>query len=210
MATRQQRAQRASAPALKLTIAIAAAGDVKSDFALSLAAQVKSLTCPIRLDVEKSCYVHHNRNKLLYRALDSDSTHLLFVDSDMAWPIDGAQRLLAHGLDIVGADYNRRQTPPISVSKPLGLVEGATMAEPRYQQLFEAEHVGTGFMLIRLDAVRDLPRPYFDFPDYDRAVDAEYPFIGEDVAFCLKARQHGVRVWCDPTLNMGHIGETVF
>ena len=41
--------------------------------------------------------------------------------------------------------------------------------------------------------------------------DPKYPYIGDDYAFCLKARRFGYKVWCDFDLTymIGHIGEQV-
>jgi hypothetical protein len=48
------------------------------------------------------------RNLLAERFLASDCTHLLFVDSDMLFPPDLAEKLLACGRPLVGTVYPRR------------------------------------------------------------------------------------------------------
>lgn len=58
----------------------------------------------------------------------------------------------------------------------------------------------TGFMLIKLDSLKKLERPYFKAEDG----------VGEDVFFCRKARKSGLSVFCDPTIEIGHIGEKVY
>ena len=52
--------------------------------------------------------------------------------------------------------------------------------------------------------------------DIFMAVQAEYKAmftpingVGEDLAFCWRARQLGYRIWCDPRIPLGHVGYTV-
>ena len=32
---------------------------------------------------------------------------------------------------------------------------------------------------------------------------------GEDAAFCLRAKEYGYKIWVDPTVKLGHVGQTV-
>ena len=33
--------------------------------------------------------------------------------------------------------------------------------------------------------------------------------FGEDLAFCLRARDLGYKIWCDPKIKCGHVGQLV-
>ena len=33
--------------------------------------------------------------------------------------------------------------------------------------------------------------------------------VGEDLAFCLRARELGYKIWCDPTISLGHVGQLI-
>jgi GT2 family glycosyltransferase len=69
--------------------------------------------------------------------------------------------------------------------------------------LFEAYFVGTGVCLINMDVFKKLKAPYFAFTVDKNGQVAN----GEDGTFCDKARKAGYRVWCDPTISVGHLGE---
>jgi hypothetical protein len=233
-----KRAQKANPPKLqmppgwpndfKVTLAWAGYGQVTTEFAVSLARTVKVMQCPIRLDYEGSCYVHRNRNVLLDRALKGDSTHLMFVDTDIVFPPDGIMRLLAQQKPIIGGAYNlkrdfddgaRRRTTVKALPEMLNGRPHSEWVLPR-DKPFECAGLPTGFMLIELDVLRNLPvqpdfggdregapdkgpRNWFDFGNYAG-------FVGEDIYFCDFVRNQGVPIWCDPTIKLGHIGPNVF
>ena len=58
----------------------------------------------------------------------------------------------------------------------------------------------TGFMLIRMSCLDKMTFPYFP---------CEFG-LGEDVAFCVNAQKAGIEVWCDPTLEIKHIGDYAY
>ena len=235
-----KRAQKAAPPRLqmptgwpqdyKLTIAWAGYGQVTTEFAVSLAIAIKGLQCPVRLDYENGCYVHRNRNNLLDRALKSDSTHLMFVDTDIVFPGDGIQTLISRQKPIVGGAYNLKKPAVDGVAlTTVKALERDLNGRPHDEwtmdksKPFECAALPTGFMLIELDALRQLeaegkapefggdragspdkgPRNWFDFANYSG-------FVGEDVYFCHYLRDRGVPIWCDPTIKLGHIGPAVF
>ena len=236
-----KRAQRANPPALnmppgwphdyKLTIAWAGYGQVYTEFAVSLAVAVKGLDCATRLDWQNSCYVHDNRNELVERAVRSDSTHLMFVDTDIVFPPDGIQTLISRQKPIIGGAYNLKAMPKDGVTRTtVKALERDLQGRPHHEWVmdkskpFECRGLPTGFMLIELDTLRELeakgeapefagarggkpgsgPRKWFDF---DNDGDS---FVGEDIFFCHYLRERGVPIWCDPTIKLGHIGTAVF
>jgi hypothetical protein len=210
----------------KVRIASAGYGLVHAEFCYSLTTAVKDLQCPIQLDYQGGCYVHHNRNMLMDNALQSDATHLMFIDTDIAFPKDGIRRLLVHDLPIVGGSYHYKKDPVDGVAKttvkPLMTdVDGNTPADWTMDRTkpFECRALPTGFMLINLDVIKSLeppdfagdregnseagPRKWFDFGSYAG-------FVGEDVYFCDYLRNQGVPIWCDPTIPLGHVGNKVY
>ena len=76
--------------------------------------------------------------------------------------------------------------------------------------MFECDGLGTGFLLIKKKVLTAL---------FDKKFVAKngFPFnfmqkkdgndIGEDLAFCLRARKKGFKVWCDPSIPLRHVGE---
>lgn len=135
------------------------------------------------------CYIHHNRDVIVRQALDNNCTHLFQVDTDMMFGPNIINQLLAHDLDIVGCRYNKRILPPQSTVK-----ENITT-------LSEVPFVPSGLLMVKTDVFKNIGKPWFSFMD-----DAE----SEDVYFCEKAKKHGYNIYCDPTIQVGHLGTAVF
>lgn len=139
------------------------------------------------------CYIHHNRDVLVRQALENDCTHLLQVDTDMMFGPDAIKKLIAHDLDIVGSRYNKRVISPEGQSEPT--------VKQDIKELSEVPFVPSGFLLVKTGVFRKIGKPWFSFKD-----DAE----SEDVYFCDKAIRNGFKVYCDPTVIVGHLGTAVF
>ena len=72
--------------------------------------------------------------------------------------------------------------------------------KPPISKLLEVDAVGTGVMLIRSSVFKDIGKPYFYYEE-NRS---------EDIMFCQKCREKGIRIYVDTTIGCGHIGEEVY
>lgn len=144
-----------------------------------------------------SCDVVSSRTWLVNEAIKRGGTHILFVDSDMVFPDDTVDKLLAHGKEIVGVEYNKREFPLKGVFEPL---------EEKADELYKAKHLGTGLVLIDLSIFEKMTGPWFNFGRDSQGNLA----LGEDVWFCNTARDAGYDVWIDPTIKIGHCGEYIY
>lgn len=143
--------------------------------------------------------VADNRNILVKSALDGNATHVLFVDDDQMFPPDTIHRLLAHDLDIVGANIVRKESNPRTNSRKLNSTECAWTYKDS-TGLEEVDFVGTGLILIKTEVFKKLGMPYY-FYDIEKQ-------IGEDVFFCNRARDNGYKVYIDHDLSkeVKHVG----
>lgn len=129
---------------------------------------------------------------------DHGATHVLWVDSDMAFPQDALHRLLAHDLEIVGANYPRRMPPHWSSASD---IEGRAFP-PGCKGLAEAGVIGFGLLLTKAQVFADeYELPLFAHHDADG-------YCTEDVTFCRKVRARGHRIWVDHDLSreVRHVG----
>ena len=164
----------------------------------------------------KGCGVEWNRNKLVSVFLESEATHLLFVDTDMAWSPKTVLRWLEADREIVAgaalarrldrAQWNVQPTDPPSEVDADGYVR--------------VSRAGTGLMMIRRDVLARMytaSDPYYETYEEGRKplrrlfyfdIDPETREMrGEDFNFCRDAQDLGYGVWCDTDARLGHITE---
>jgi hypothetical protein len=185
---------------VKITVGIPSYDHIKTECVISLLRLQAQSPLKLEFFLNQSLYIDYNRNQLVSVAMSNGSSHLMFIDSDIEFPPNGIERLRAHDKDIVGGYYNtRRGNNPIRVFEDGQLVP----PDPLPAELFECRVLPTGFMLIRLEAIRFKP-PYFAVITHEKGT------IGEDVSFCKKAHDAGLQIWCDPTIPLGHVGKKIY
>ncbi len=185
----------------KLAIGIATTGQVKTKTLVSVMELVKNDPENTFIVAWEGCNVHQSRINIVKEAQKGDCTHLLFVDSDMTFDADIAKRLLARDKDIIGVNSSVRGLP-LTTTVKIHNEKGEKVYDMSYN-LFECQAVGTGLMLINMSVFEKLPHPWFFF-EYDDDGDMK---TGSDMWFCNKAKEAGFTIWCDPTVNVGHIGD---
>lgn len=225
---------------IRLAICIPVYGDCKSKFTLSLANALVHLgDCNItdengdRLKVETEIFMvccsmlTESRHRLAAEALVWGATHMLWLDADHVFPTNAIPRLLAHNLDVVGANYARRCLPTAPTAcKVVTDEEGqdhknlvyTTQEKADAGEVEEVDHLGFGVCLINMRVFDMLQThadetdgnfmPLFKFEEIPGAVG----MIGEDVYFFKKLRGAGAKVYVDHALSweVGHLHEYIY
>jgi hypothetical protein len=147
----------------------------------------------------------HNRWLAGRQAINAECDYLWLVDNDMRIPNGTFARLWAADKDIIGAAYNYRKTPLQSVVTMLtdhGTIESVSLAMMPNEP-FVCHSIGSGCKLIKVSALKKIPQPWFAL---------EWGANGEltktdDRWFCEQAAKVGIETWCDPTLEVKHVGD---
>lgn len=147
----------------------------------------------------QSCDIASARMWFAKQAVEKGATHLLFVDSDMLFPGDALEQLLARDKDIIGVEYHKRKFPLETVTAYMPDVEKSE-TEP-----FKVGIAGTGLMLIKTDVFKN-PNMDPNWFSFGRNAKGEN-VIGEDGFFCNQARSIGYDVFVDPVVKVLHLGE---
>lgn len=150
----------------------------------------------------KSSLLSQSRTRIVSDSLQNDCTHLLFLDSDMTFPPDTLNRLLAHKLPIVACNYLRKEIPAIPVTEALDDSRCHTTKDK--SGLEKIKHTGLGVMLIDLSVMKDVPEPWFPVTWHQ----LKKCYVGEDVYFATMLRKRGVDMWVDHDLSKSvtHVG----
>lgn len=191
---------------LKICLAIPCTGTVRVETMLTVIGILNATPCDFYTAYNTSCYVHVNRHSLATRAIQENCDKLFFLDADMVVEHQVVNKLLALDKPFVGANYNKRKLPLVSNVKFADengkiVARDSLPAEP-----FQCYGVPTGCMLIDIPSLKKLPQPWFDVTlKEDGSLD-----YGEDIDFCRRVNENGFEVWCDPTIDIGHIGTYVY
>jgi hypothetical protein len=202
---------------IRVTIAIPARDQVATNFMYDLTGMVAATArnrrdIELRLVVIKGTLIADQRHKLVQHARTADSTHILWLDADHRFPKDTLVRLLAHDVDIAAASYAERRIPPRPVTflhdEGDGGVDERLYIEPDATGLIEVASMGMGVMLTRIEVFAYTPAPWFQIGWHTE----KQSYIGEDIYFARKAREHGFKVFVDQDLSreVMHIGEIEF
>lgn len=180
--------------------------------------------------------IGHSRNRMAAKFLETDAKYLLMIDDDIVpcigrpnwmkyWvppsrnkPEVALQRHVLHrligtGKSLVGGAYFGRQENGLLMCSDRNLA-------PRVQNSEDAvvavDWVATGCLLIHrkvFSAIREkfgdslkVKTPDYDY-DYFREFDAER---GEDVSFCLRAKEAGEQAHIDLGLPVYHVGYKIY
>jgi hypothetical protein len=131
------------------------------------------------------------RQAMVQGALSNGATHILMIDSDMRFPPDTLERLLARQVDIVGANY----VPRGGQGTTARYADGSYVPSNTRVGLEPVHVVGCGVVLISAAVFRALEAPWFPTPwDEDQ-------FVSEDVYFCARAAKAGFQAYVDHDLS---------
>ncbi len=152
----------------------------------------------------QATYVHVGRDAVLRAAWGCQATHVLWLDTDMTFPPDTAIRLAAHHRPVVAGNCVMKTTPPLCTAQRHGQ---RIETRPDSMGLEVVDSVGLAVMLMHMDVVADLPRPWFRHGLTDAGDD-----IGEDIAFCQALRDAGHEILIDHDLSkeIGHVGQYTY
>jgi len=175
------------------------------------------------------------RNRCVAAMLESDATHLMFIDADIRFDPMSIFQMLFYNEDVVCASYPKKG---INWQALLGrkfknvseMQDAATMhvvnsiGEPDATTgLIPVKDAGTGFMLIRREVIEHMIACN---PDWSYAADESYSgkrwhavfdceidddvYLSEDYTFCRRWQRLGGTVWLDPAVTLAHTGTYTF
>jgi GT2 family glycosyltransferase len=187
----------------KVIIGIPTVGHVDWRFASSL----MTLQCPNETKViwQVKTMIDTARNRIAQLFLQDEADFLLMIDDDMLIPPETVINLMRHDVDVVGclAFKRREDFEPCVYRKEKGNYI------PILPNIFqEVDAIGSSGLLIKREVLEKLEYPYFE-TGYDKKGErfAKGNHFSVDFDFSLKAKEKGFKIFCDPEVEFGHIGE---
>ena len=165
--------------------------------------------------------IDRSRCEIATKALRDGFDELMWIDSDIKFDPDSVERLRAYDLPIVGGIYAKKGVQDLAVYFEAGTTE-LTMGEGG--ALVDVRYVGTGFLCTQRIVYDDIQRTFslpacntrFNSPAvpyFLPMVIADAPgywYLGEDYAFCERARQAGHKIVVDTAIRLGHVGQYAY
>lgn len=186
-----------------------------SDSLWALAAASSGLYGMRPIAMESGPLLSRARNNLLRYFLDeTDDEYFLSVDTDIIFYPSDLLALLAADKPICGSIYLTLDEQEEKVCAHLDEVSGdaGTYKDVSLERLvspegtpeppFEISGLGMGFTLIKREVIQELSpiKALWPFAESD-----EEHGYGEDLTFCLRAKDKGFSSWIIPQTKVGHI-----
>lgn len=185
----------------KLLIAIPSFDTMRVEFVRSLMGLTERLHAEgVQFEVRilDGTLVYIARDRLARHAVNHGFTEVLWLDADMVFPAGIYEDLRMHCKDMVCGRFISRHSPYVScIFSELWPPE---RIEDFESDLMRVAGCGFGCVWMRTDVLRDVMNS-----NGGRCFVPEEK-LGEDLAFCKRARGCGYDIWCDPTVRVGHVG----
>ena len=163
----------------------------------SLIMRLKDEGIDFDVEIKTGTLVYVARDRIANKAIDEGYTHVLWLDADMIFTDDLLDDLLFCGEEYVSGIAHGRRPPHYScLFTSLNPVKRFTEYPT---SPFEIAGSGFGCVLMTvncLKVVRDRFGSCF-CPEKQ---------LGEDLAFCQRLHECGIKMYAEPTVRLGHIG----
>ncbi len=165
--------------------------------------------------------IDQGRNQMATDALAAGFEETFWIDADIDFHPDAVERLRSYALPVVSGIYARKGARAIAAqtlpgTTKFGMGKGTALCEILY--------AATGFLHVRREVYATIqqklalpvcneafgrPTVPFFLPMI-RQYEGGHWYLGDDYAFCERARQCGYKIMADTSIRLWHIGEYAY
>lgn len=160
------------------------------------------------------------RDILASTFLRGEWTHIIWLDSDIAFPPHSFTRLITPDVEMIGGLYRFKrdiEEYPVNFFPGERWAVNPATGEPDGEGLIKTQHIPFGFCCMSRSVIEKMakarPKTYTNPIDstlkcynfFDRVVEDGVSW-GEDYIFCRRWREIGGDIWVDPKMHLTHIG----
>ena len=190
---------------MKILLGMPSVGMIPSKTVISLLATVeRGKVDPM---IVSGSLVYDSRDAIARYAVDNGYDYVLYVDSDMVFNAEDLKRLLAHDVGICSGLYVSRQgeRKNIAYSKIITrrrfpYRKPELINDNQSSGFGSVAAVGFGFCLIKTSVLKSMFKYY-------KSLFEPCKGLGEDAAFCYRAKRIGFKTFIDRDVKLGHLGE---
>ena len=190
---------------MRLMIAIPSFDQMQTAFVACLLKLVNKLHddhVDFAVEIKAGTLVHTARDALAGKAIQEGFTHVLWLDADMIFEPELLDDLMFSGKSFVtGICHSRRL--PYATCVFADITKDNTRWEGPYpSDTFEIAGCGMACVLMETQILQDVFNSYL-------TCFTPLKSYGEDLAFCLRASGLGYKIYAEPSVRVGHIGQTI-
>ena len=200
-------------------------GMITDQYFLSMFKTTQALSqvpCSFRLTtLRNESLVTRARNILTAMFLDSDASHLFFLDADIEWEPDAILRAISADKDIVASAYPKKALP-IQYALNFKFIDPVNKRIRFENGLVEVLDASTGFFCIKRQVFERMMLEYpelhykndsnidekiakYCYAFFDTHIDEEdRRYLSEDYRFCRLWQKLGGEIWLDPNTKLNH------
>lgn len=167
------------------------------------------------------------RNIITAMFLESECTHLFFVDSDIEFQAEDVLRALAYDKDIIAAAYPKKALP-VQYAINFKFLDDDKRRIRVENGAIEVLDASTGFFMIKKRVVEKMMQAYpelhyrndsnidpkfnkYCYSFFDTIHDPDdNRYLSEDYTFCRRWQKLGGEIWLDPNTKLNHVGSYTF
>lgn len=167
------------------------------------------------------------RNILVAMFLESNCTHMMFIDADIEFDADSIIRMLALDKDIIAGAYPKK-TLPIDYAINFKFKDAERKQVNASNGAVEVLDASTGFFLMKREV---FDKMILEYPELhyknDSSIDTKFNkycyaffdtwldpkdnrYLSEDYTFCRRWQAIGGQIWLDPNTKLNHVGSYTF
>ena len=167
------------------------------------------------------------RNILTAMFLDSNCSHLFFIDADIEFDADSIVRMIGLDKDIIAGAYPKK-TLPIQYAINFKIIDPATNKINYDRGAVEVIDASTGFFCIKREVIEKM---IVEYPELhyknDSSIDPKFNkhcyaffdtwldpkdnrYLSEDYTFCRRWQALNGQIWIDPNTKLNHVGSYTF
>jgi len=171
--------------------------------------------------------ITRGRNILTAMFLESDCSHLMFIDADIEFQADDLLRMMAYDKPIMAAAYPKKALP-IQYAINFKFINQEKKQIRIENGAVEVLDASTGFFLVKRDVIEKMMQSYpelhyrndsnidekfnkYCYSFFDTIHDPEdNRYLSEDYTFCRRWQKLGGEIWLDPNTKLNHVGTHSF
>ena len=171
--------------------------------------------------------ITRGRNILTAMFLESDCSHLMFIDADIEFQADDLLRMMAYDKPIMAAAYPKKALP-IQYAINFKFINQEKKQIRIENGAVEVLDASTGFFLVKREVVEKMMQAYpelhyrndsnidekfnkYCYSFFDTIHDPEdNRYLSEDYTFCRRWQKLGGEIWLDPNTKLNHVGTYSF